>query len=150
VLGPVLDQRLGHLRAGGVAGAQEQHTRPVRPWSTCWLDRQALEADRWVQGSSRGSQQLSTTADVDAVVGVAPISRAVPGRHQAHCAQLTQVIRDETLGLANQLAEVADTSVAASELAQQSPTQRIGDELEEVKRRHLGLTVDHEDDNRPG
>ena len=56
-------------------------------------------------------------------------------RHQSAVAQLTQVIRDQALALPGQLAQLADTPIAARELAQQPPAQRMAREPQKPRRR---------------
>jgi hypothetical protein len=59
------------------------------------------------------------------VVGVAAVGGAATRRHKATVAQLAQVIGDQALVPARQFAELADPTIAARQLAQQLPPQRM-------------------------
>ena len=77
VVGVVLEQRLGHLGAGAVAGAEEQD-----PWRTppAGGDCQGLwlELECWVQGRGALAEDLSAAGEVHSVVRVAAIEGAAP------------------------------------------------------------------------
>src|SRR5262249_58648387 len=92
---------------------------------------------------------LGGASDVGWVVGAPSGGSALRGGHQSRRSELAEVIRDQALGFADELAQLADTSVAASELALQSPSQRVGDELQELDLRYVALKVGHDLDNRP-
>ncbi len=58
------------------------------------------------------------------------------------------MIRDEVLGLSDQLSDLAGPPVAASEMAQKLPAQWVRDELQELERRCVGSNCDHVIHNR--
>ena len=88
-----------------------------------------------MQRDARGAQELGEPADVAAVVGVASVGGALPGGDETTDAQLAQVIRHETLGFGDQVAQLTDTSIAPAQLVQELPAERVGDELQELERR---------------
>ena len=79
---PVLEQRLGDLRAGAVAGAQEQHPRR-RVDRRRRRRRRAARPSAGVQRGAGVGEQLAAAAQVEPVVGVATVGRAAPGRRRA-------------------------------------------------------------------
>jgi hypothetical protein len=129
----MFQQRLGHLRTSRVPGAQEQHAWLSTSPRGRRIDLEAGHADRGVKCGTGRTQQFGETGDVALVVGVASVGRALPGRYEAPGPQLAKVIRHQALGLADQLAELADTSIAPTELVQELPPQRVGDELQELE-----------------
>ena len=131
-VGEVFGQRLGHLRARAVAGAQEQHARLCRAAASVCAHggRQP-----WMQRRTGGDEQLTAARQLEDVVGVAAVGEAAAGRHQFAVAQLTQVVGDQALALAGQLAQLADTPIAARQFAQEPPAQRMAGELEKPRRR---------------
>ena len=78
-----------------------------------------------MQRGAGAGEQLSAAHQLQHVVRVTAVGEAAPRRHQTAIAQLTQVIRDEALTLPSQLAQLAHTPIAARELAQQPPAQRM-------------------------
>ena len=88
-------------------------------------------------------EELAEAGEVQPVVGVAPISRALPGRHQTPRPELPEVVRDEVLGLPHQLSDLADPPVAAREVAQKLPAQWVRDQLQELNRRFVSGSSDH-------
>jgi hypothetical protein len=57
---------------------------------------------------------------------------------------LADVVRDEVLWPPEQFGELADASVAASQLLEQTPSMRFCDELEELEGRDAnGPVADH-------
>ena len=96
-----------------------------------------------MQGPARLDQQLAAPCQVDAVVGVPPVSRAAPGGDQPAAPELTEVVGDQALWLAEQVGELADLPVAAGQFGQQPPAQRMPGQPEEPGRSAL-----HTDHNR--
>ena len=93
-------------------------------------------------------EELAEAGEVEPVVGVAPISRALAGRHQPSRPELPEVVRDEVLGLSHQLSDLADPPVAAREVAQKLPAQWVRDQLQELKRRFVSSSSNHDVDDR--
>ncbi len=77
VVGVVLEQRLGHLGSGAVAGAEEQD-----PWPTPAAGGEChglwLELECRVQGRGALAEDLAAAGEVHAVVRVAAIEGAAP------------------------------------------------------------------------
>ena len=84
-------------------------------------------------------QQLAAAREVERVVGVAAVGRAAARRHEAAVAELAQVVRDQVLRLADQRASARHPAVAAGQLAQQPPAQRVSGQLQETRRRALAI-----------
>jgi hypothetical protein len=70
-------------------------------------------------------KQLAATRELEDVVAVAAVGGAAPHRDEAAVAQLTQVIGDQALVPARQLTELAHAPIAAGQLAQEPPPQRV-------------------------
>ena len=73
--GVMLEKRFGHLRAGAVSGAEEEHA-----WFAAEVDRpfhgprsDHVEAQAGLEGRADLAQQVSAATHVDAVVGIAPV-----------------------------------------------------------------------------
>ena len=71
-------------------------------------------------------QQLAAAREVEHVVAVAPVGGAAAARNHALGAQLAEVVGDQILGRFERAAQLANATIAARELAQQSPTEGIG------------------------
>ena len=95
----LLEQRLGHLGAGAVAGAQEQHPRARAPPCAPAPARREPQRRDAAPPPALG-EQLAAAREVERVVGVAAVGRAAPRRHQPAVAQLAQVVGDQVLRLA--------------------------------------------------
>ena len=78
-----------------------------------------------MQRDSGAREQLATMREIQCVVAVAAICGAAPRRNQATVAQLAQVVRDQALALTRELAELSHAAIAARQLAQQLPPQRV-------------------------
>ena len=90
-----------------------------------------------MQRAAGRRQQLPAARQVEAVVGVAPIGRAAPHRHQPLGPQPPQVVGDQALRSSDQGAQLAHLSIAAPELAQQPPAQRVPGQPHEARRRDI-------------
>src|SRR5580700_9624472 len=90
-----------------------------------------------MQRGARHGEQLATTREIDAVVGVTPISRAPSHRYEPLRAQTRQMVGDKVLRPPDQVDELANLTVAPSELAQQLPAQRVPNRSQEVRRRRI-------------
>ena len=135
--GQLLAERLGDLRAGAVAGAQEQHVRE-RGAALARGRRQA-----GVQRRAGARKQFAAAGQIDRVVRVTAVGGAAAHRDEATVAKLAQVIRDKVLAPARQLAELAHSPIAAGQLSQQLPPQGMPRQPQEPRR----WTVDHPVDN---
>jgi hypothetical protein len=123
--GQLAEQRLGDLRAAAVPGAEEQHPspHPVGPGGLALQLGPGTEAR--MEGQPGLGQQFAAAGQLDAVVGVPAVGRTSPRRHQAARAELTQVVGDQALRLAQQPRQLADLPVGAGQLGQQPPAQRM-------------------------
>jgi hypothetical protein len=88
-----------------------------------------------VQRSARAREQLAAALEVERRSSVAAVGQAAPRGDQAAVAQLAQVVGDEALRLRDQRAQLAHAPVAARQLAQQPPAQRLAGEPQEAGRR---------------
>src|SRR5215211_4603039 len=138
-VGQPLREGLGDLRARAVAGAEEEHARergalPVAAAGTRgW--RQA-----GMQGNTCVRQELAATRQIEHVVAVAAVSGAAALRDKALVAQLTQVVRDQALAPPRRRAELAHTPIAARQLAQEPPPQRMPRQPQKPRRRVLAMS----------
>ena len=87
-----------------------------------------------MQRGARAGEQFAAAGEIEHVVRVAPVGQAAPRRDQAAVAQASQVVGDEVLALAGQRTQVPDAPVAARQLAQQAPAQRVARQLQEARR----------------
>jgi hypothetical protein len=90
ITGEMPEESLGHLRSRAIAGAEEEDTHA--PASRCNVSRRRSKRKPWVQRLARRRQQLAASPEIEAVVGVSPISRASPHRYQAARSQPREVI----------------------------------------------------------
>src|SRR5690606_32943109 len=86
------------------------------------------------RGTGR-SQFGRTAVQVATVVAVPRVEAAAPGRDQPATAQQAQMVRDQVLGLTNQLHQLADPVVTAGQRGQQPPPHRVIDHPDERRRR---------------
>ena len=80
------------------------------------------------------AEKVPAAEQIGPVVDVAPVGRASAGADDAGVPELRQVVGDEVLRLPDQLHELADTTIAATELADQLPSQRIAEQPEDLRR----------------
>src|SRR4051812_24482171 len=92
-----LAERLGHLRAGAVARAEEEHARDRRRSASARSTWRGARREARMQRDSRAREQLAATREIEHVVGVTSVRRAASRRDQATVAQLAQVVGDEVL-----------------------------------------------------
>ena len=112
----MFDEGFGDLGAGAVAGAQEQQSRSSpSPLDIVGWRRREREAG--VEREPGFAEKVPTAEQIGPVVDVATIGRASPGADDAGVPELRQVVGDQVLRLADQLHELADTAIAATELA---------------------------------
>src|SRR6516164_9776884 len=76
-------------------------------------------------------QQRAAPREIDRVVAVAPVGGAATRAHELAGAELAEVIGDEALALADQLRELTNRAVAADELTEQVPPDRVRNERED-------------------
>ena len=133
----VLEQRLGDLRARAVPRAQEQHPR-LAPRAA---RRRARSGRRRREPTAPGCSappaacSCSPAArEVDRVVAVASVGRAATRGDEPAVAQLAQVVRHQALRLADELGQLPHGPVAAHELAEQPPPQRMCHQPHEPRR----------------
>src|SRR4051812_8406513 len=129
--GKLLAERLGDLRASAVARAQEEHSSDLRRVPALGL-RDRRRDEPGMQRRACRRQELATPVEVERVVRVTAVGRAAARRHEATVAQPAQVIRDKALPLPRELAQLADAPVAACQIAQQLPPQRVARKLEKT------------------
>ena len=72
--------------------------------------------------------------ELEHVVGVAAVGEAATGRDQPPIAQLAQVVGDQALPVTGELAQLAHAPIAARQLAQQPPPQRVPGKPKELRR----------------
>jgi hypothetical protein len=102
-----------------------------------------------VQRHAGAHQQLAAAGEIQYVVRVTAVGGAATHRDQATVAQLAQVIGDQALAPVRQVAQLADAPVAARQLAQQPPPQRVPRQPQEPRRGALvsARAGDHSADN---
>ena len=79
------------------------------------------------------AQKVPAAEQVGPVVDVATVGRASAGVDDASVPELRQVVGHHVLRLPEQLHEFADTAIAATELADQLPSQRIAEQSEDLR-----------------
>ena len=80
------------------------------------------------------AEEVPAAEQVGPVVDVATVGRASAGADDAGAPELRQVVGDQVLRLPDELHELADTAIAATELADQLPSQRIAEQPEDLRR----------------
>jgi hypothetical protein len=78
-------------------------------------------------------KQFATAVEVERVVGVPTIGGATARVNDTGVTQPAQVVRDEALPLPREAAELPYAPVAAGEIAQQLPPQRVARQYEKVR-----------------
>ena len=136
----MLDEGLGDLGAGAVAGAQEQQPRssPSRLDLVWWRRR---EREPGMEREPGVAEKVPAAEQVGPVVDVATVGRAASGADDTGVAEFRQVVGHQVLRLPDQLHELADPAVATTELADQLPSQRIAQQPEDLRR--LGRSHSH-------
>ena len=81
------------------------------------------------------AEEVPAAEQVGPVVDVAAVGRAAAGADDAGAPELRQVVRDQVLRLADELHELADAAIAAAELGDELPAQRVGEQSEDRRRR---------------
>ena len=128
----LLGQRLGHLRARAVARAQEQHARTGSPAGAGAPRARAAARDA---APRRRAQQLAAAREIEAVVGVAAVGRAAAHADTSPPSRSwREVVGDQALRPADERAELAHPPIAARQLAEHAPAQRMAGERQEARR----------------
>ena len=91
-------------------------------------------------------EELAAAGEIEDVVAVAPVGGAAVAADEAAVAQAAQVVGDEVLRPARELAQLADPAVALGQLAQQPPAERVAGEAEELRRCGRGARDPRSDD----
>ena len=132
--GQLLGQRLGHLRARAVAGAQEQHAR--RPGRAAARPRGATaERQAGVQRGAGAGEQLAAARQVERRSRCRGRRRGCGAPRPARRRAAGAGGRRRGSGARRQLAQLADAPVAARQRAQQPPAQRMARQLQKPRRR---------------
>ena len=79
------------------------------------------------------AEQVPAAEQVGAVVDVATVGRASAGADDAGLPEFRQVVGHHVLGLAEQLHELTDTAIAATEFADELPAERIAEQSEDLR-----------------
>jgi hypothetical protein len=138
---PVLHEHLGDLGPGAVSGAEEQHLPPATA-GTVVVNGRRRERQPGMQRTSDRSEQAPAAKEIGSVVHVATVGRAPARPHDATASQFTQVVRDHVLRFADALHELTHAPVAATQLADQMPPERISQQTEDarrLRRDHFGI-----------
>jgi hypothetical protein len=80
------------------------------------------------------AEEVPAAEQIGPVVDVAAVSRASASAGDARLPELRQVVRDHVLRLPDELHELADSAIAATELDDQLPPQRIAEQPEDLRR----------------
>ena len=87
-----------------------------------------------MQRGAGAGEQLTAAHQLEDVVGVATVGEAATRRDQSAVAQLAQVVGDEALSLVGELTQLTDPPIAARQLAQQPPAQRVAGQPQKRRR----------------
>ena len=79
------------------------------------------------------AEEVPAAKQIGRVVDVATVGRASAGADDAGVSELRQVVGDQVLRLPDELHELADTAIAAAELDDQLPSQRIAEQPEDLR-----------------
>src|SRR5207302_1534225 len=132
--GRVLEERLGDLRAGAVAGAQEQHSSPARPPDRMGRRGSRCEPERGVQCSAGRLKLLLATSEVDRVVAVTSVRGAATRGDEPALAQATQVVGDKVLRLPEAFGQLPYRAITEGQLPQKLPPEGMRHEPHEAGR----------------
>ena len=86
-----------------------------------------------MQRGAGADEQLTAARQLEHVISVTAVGVAAARRDHSAVAQLAQVVGDQALALPGQLAELADTPIAARQFGQQPPAQRVAGEAEKPR-----------------
>jgi hypothetical protein len=94
-----------------------------------------------MQSAGRGLELTLTRGEVDRVKAVPTVGGAAASGHEPAVAKQAEVVRDEALRFSHPLGQLSHGPIAAHELAQQSPPQRVGGQPDECGWRIQGGSV---------
>ena len=80
------------------------------------------------------AEEVAATEEIGAVVDVAAIGRASARADDAGVPELRQVVGDDVLRLPDELYQLADPTIAATELADQLPAEWFAEQSEDLRR----------------
>ena len=133
----MLNESLGDLRAGAVASTQEEEARSrPSPLNLLWWRRH--ERKPGMERKTGFAEKVTAPEEISSVIHVASVGGAAAGAHDAPITKLPEVVGDKVLRLAHEFHELADTTVAATELDDQLPPQRIAEQPEDLGRLRFG------------
>ena len=87
-----------------------------------------------MQRRAGADEQLTAVRQLEHVIGVAAVGEAASRGDQSPVAQPAQVVGDQALPVPGELAQLADAPIAARQLAQQPPAQRVPGKPQERRR----------------
>ncbi len=126
----VLEQGLGDLGTGAVASTQEQNPS-AGPSRRDLAGGRRCEREPGMQRAPGFAEEVPAVKEIGPVVDVATVGGASAGADDAATSKLGQVVRHKVRRLPDELHELSDTAIAASELAEQLPSQRIAEQTED-------------------
>ena len=129
----MFDDGFCDLRASAVARAQEQQSRPSS-WSHGQIGLRRTKRQAGMERHTRCAKEIPAAEQISAVVDVTAVGRASAAADDAGVPQPGQVVGNQVLRLSEKLHEFADAAIAASELAHQTPSQRIAEQSEDLRR----------------
>lgn len=133
-IGTVFDESFGNLGTRAVAGAQEQQSRPRAPClELTW--RSGRKCEPGMERSPAFAQEIPAPEKIRSVIDVAAVEGASTSTDDAGPPELGQVVRHHVLRLPDKLHQFAHASIAAAELPDQLPAQRIAEQPEDRWRR---------------
>ncbi len=123
-------QAFRHLGARAVVGAEEQDAQRGIGWGVSASGSQA-GVDRFLGGF----EQVADPAEVDAVIGLAPIGDGMVLLHETGFVKLPKVVRNQVLGLVEAFGQLLHAQVALRKRAQQLPAQVVRQQFEQGRGR---------------
>jgi hypothetical protein len=131
----LLDERLGELRTRAVPGAQEQHPhRRAKRGSSVGNRGGRGQIQAGVERAAARREELTAAGEVEQVVGLAAVEGAAAPLDQLLGLKPSEVVGHERLRFLEQLAKFVDAAVAAGQLEQQPPAQRMRGQLQKAGR----------------
>src|SRR5215469_5165688 len=87
-----------------------------------------------MQHAPGARQQLAAAIELEQIVGITPVSRTSPARHDSLGPKPTEVVGDEILRQLQTGAQLTDPPIAVGQLAQQPPPDRVPREPKKARR----------------
>ena len=81
------------------------------------------------------AEEISASQQIGPVVNVASIRRTATGNDDAGAPKFTQMVRNQVLGLPDELDELSDAAIATAQFDDQLPPQRVAEQSEDLRRR---------------